>query len=189
MVIIDWSSANRELSKDGYVILRKMVRGKSYRKQEHIWVYENYHGVIIPKGYEIHHIDRVRNNNNISNLELLSRGDHKKVHYGFKRNDDGSWCKTCPHCGEEKRYPDDFYKRNNVSRKSWCKNCCIQRCMLSKDQKNKQARESYLKNKERNYAKLVEKDKRYKNSHREDINRRARERYARKKGEKNDENK
>jgi hypothetical protein len=61
--------------------------------------------------------------------------------------------------------------------------------MLSKDQKNKQARESYLKNKERNYAKLVEKDKRYKNSHREDINRRARERYARKKGEKNDENK
>ena len=34
----------------------------------------------IPKGYEIHHIDFNKDNNDISNLQLLSRADHRKVH-------------------------------------------------------------------------------------------------------------
>ena len=40
-----------------------------------VWVY--YNGEI-PKGYDIHHIDEDKLNNNISNLELLTHSEHSK---------------------------------------------------------------------------------------------------------------
>jgi len=46
-----------------------------YRK---IW--ENYHGKKIPEGYEIHHIDGNRNNNNIDNLLCVSIEGHLQIH-------------------------------------------------------------------------------------------------------------
>ena len=48
-------------------------------KRMHVYVYEFYHGEI-PDGYEVHHIDLNRANNDISNLKLLSVSDHKKLH-------------------------------------------------------------------------------------------------------------
>lgn len=35
----------------------------------------------IPKGYDIHHIDHDKGNNDISNLELVTRGVHNKLHW------------------------------------------------------------------------------------------------------------
>jgi len=35
----------------------------------------------IPKGFEIHHIDGDKDNNNISNLEILSASEHQKKHW------------------------------------------------------------------------------------------------------------
>lgn len=34
----------------------------------------------IPKGFDVHHIDSNFRNNNLSNLILLSRGDHNRLH-------------------------------------------------------------------------------------------------------------
>jgi len=47
----------------------------SYRK---IW--ENIYGPI-PKGYEIHHIDGNRMNNDIENLRCVSIEEHYEIHY------------------------------------------------------------------------------------------------------------
>lgn len=47
----------------------------TYRK-----IYENAIGREIPKGWEIHHIDRNRENNNISNLVAMPRDFHKEYH-------------------------------------------------------------------------------------------------------------
>lgn len=52
-----------------------MKRCRKYRQ-----IYENFHNVKIPKGYHIHHIDGNRNNNDISNLEMLSPDEHAKKH-------------------------------------------------------------------------------------------------------------
>jgi hypothetical protein len=53
---------------------------KNYRK-----LYEQYHGIKIPKGFHIHHIDGNHDNNNIENLKMLSADDHAKKH-GFLNN-------------------------------------------------------------------------------------------------------
>lgn len=45
----------------------------------HRYVWE-YHNAIIPEDYCIHHIDFNQSNNNISNLELITRAEHNKLH-------------------------------------------------------------------------------------------------------------
>ena len=45
----------------------------------HNYIYEKYNG-LIPKGYVIHHIDENKSNNNISNLQLISRKEHMDLH-------------------------------------------------------------------------------------------------------------
>lgn len=49
------------------------------RKRMHVYVWEYYNGAI-PKGYEIHHKDCDKSNNNISNLEMLISSKHKALH-------------------------------------------------------------------------------------------------------------
>lgn len=48
-------------------------------KRLHIYVYEYYKGKI-PKGYEVHHKDHNKDNNNIDNLCLLSKKEHSNLH-------------------------------------------------------------------------------------------------------------
>lgn len=51
------------------------MRNRIYRK-----IYEEHHNTKIPNGWHIHHIDGNRNNNDISNLEMLSPDEHAKKH-------------------------------------------------------------------------------------------------------------
>lgn len=48
-------------------------------KRLHVYIYEKYYGDI-PKGYEIHHKDHNKDNNNIENLMLVSRKEHIEIH-------------------------------------------------------------------------------------------------------------
>ena len=49
------------------------------RKRLHRYVWEKERGEI-PKGYHIHHVDKNKANNDISNLALISASDHEKLH-------------------------------------------------------------------------------------------------------------
>lgn len=66
----------RKDKKTGYY-LSGVINGK--RKRLHRYVWEQINGEI-PKGYDIHHIDHNKDNNDISNLELLASIRHKQVH-------------------------------------------------------------------------------------------------------------
>lgn len=48
-------------------------------KRLHRTVYEYFYGDI-PKGYDVHHIDENRANNNIENLRLLPSKEHQHIH-------------------------------------------------------------------------------------------------------------
>lgn len=62
--------------KTGYY-LSSVIDGKRYRLHRYIWEY--YNGEI-PKDYDIHHKDHNKFNNEIDNLELLSKVEHLKRH-------------------------------------------------------------------------------------------------------------
>lgn len=48
------------------------------RKLMHRYVWEKHNGPI-PEGYEVHHIDHDRSNNDISNLEIYTKSDHARL--------------------------------------------------------------------------------------------------------------
>lgn len=54
---------------------------------EHRKIWEREHNKKIPNGFLVHHIDRNKANNQISNLLLISREDHPKLHRILRRAD------------------------------------------------------------------------------------------------------
>lgn len=50
------------------------------RKRLHIYVWEYHNGCEVPKGYEIHHKDLNKDNNDISNLICIPSKEHKHIH-------------------------------------------------------------------------------------------------------------
>lgn len=59
-------------------------------KSMHQYVWSFYNGEI-PKGYEVHHKDLNRYNNDISNLELLEKHKHKKLHGILLTDEQREW--------------------------------------------------------------------------------------------------
>jgi len=52
--------------------------GTSWNYKRAVW--ERYWNEFLPKGYCIHHVDRNPRNNEISNLALITRSTHEKIH-------------------------------------------------------------------------------------------------------------
>jgi hypothetical protein len=110
-------------SPGGHLMAKDLATGRvdSY----HILVWERANGPI-PKGMEIHHIDGNPQNNNLSNLMMLSAGDHVKVHHGYFKVG-GKWHKRCGVCGLTKS-EDEFSKTcGGRGLRYLCKACRNQR--------------------------------------------------------------
>jgi len=67
----------RRDKKTGYYLASKTFNG--VRKRLHVFIWEYFNGAI-PKGYQIHHKDHNKYNNEISNLELLPKEEHTRRH-------------------------------------------------------------------------------------------------------------
>ena len=65
-----------------------------------VWTYFNGE---IPEDYDVHHRDFNHNNNDIANLELVTKDEHKKIHAEIKskRKPDKKSKFTCAVCGRE----------------------------------------------------------------------------------------
>ena len=107
------------------------------------WVWEMEHGEV-PKGYEIHHIDRDTTNDELSNLECLTVKEHGERHrkYQHKFIDDieYKYCETC----ESWKTLDNFTKSKSYLHTK-CKSC-----------KNEYNKQYYKKNREKHPEKYEE---------------------------------
>jgi hypothetical protein len=72
------------INKAGYKILEIKRLGKVIRIREHRYVMEQHLGRKLRKGEDVHHIDGNKLNNNISNLQVLSKSDHTKLHHRWR---------------------------------------------------------------------------------------------------------
>lgn len=73
---IPWNYHGGSIDQDtGY----KRIYISGNRIYEHQYIWELHNG-IIPENCVIHHIDGNKLNNNISNLQCISRSEHNKIH-------------------------------------------------------------------------------------------------------------
>lgn len=79
-------------------------------RMEHHLVWESHHGPI-PDGYQVHHKNECKTDNRVENLELLTPLEHKRLHSGCRRDENGVWIKPCRKCGRELPVEAGYYKR------------------------------------------------------------------------------
>lgn len=60
-----------------YYLCGNYYQRKGKRLHREVW---EYHNGEIPEGYDVHHIDGDRNDNNIDNLQLMLRSEHHSLH-------------------------------------------------------------------------------------------------------------
>jgi len=102
---------------------------------EHAIVWERAHGAI-PPGMQLHHIDRNKLHNELSNLELVSPLAHKREHSGCFECD-GVTYKPCCKCNGP--YPVDRYYKRRDGISPWCRPCCIRNAIENKRKRTRRA--------------------------------------------------
>lgn len=134
-IVVDGMKFARD-SRSGYYLHSKSGNKTGIRLHRYVW--EKYNGPI-PKGHEIHHIDHDRENNDISNLALLTAEDHRALHAKEMSAERREWCrkniiaKAVPaaakwHSSEDgKDWHKDHYEKMrtalHIKREIVCANC------------------------------------------------------------------
>ena len=68
------------IRKDGYYRISSSKEGNR-GETLHRLIYEDYYNIEIPKDFIIHHRDGNKLNNNIDNLQMMTRAEHRALHY------------------------------------------------------------------------------------------------------------
>lgn len=84
------------MKKDSYKHRRIGGRAGKMRLAHHI-LWEEANGPI-PDGYEIHHLDENKQNNDLENLVCLTVADHQKMHSPYFGKLNGEWVRICKRC-------------------------------------------------------------------------------------------
>lgn len=84
--LFSWTEASQYIS-EGYLCVT--YKQRKLRIHDLIWCSQPENINYIPKGFVIHHIDTDKLNNDIDNLILITRSDHSKFHWNYKKQLEG----------------------------------------------------------------------------------------------------
>jgi hypothetical protein len=152
--------------------------------REHRVVWERTHGMKIPKGYVIHHIDGNGHNNDPDNLILMSVSDHVKLHKSMKLmgidpvdSTDPDVIKARALAAEYGRTHRDQINARERQRRKVDPNVRIRQAEYRQEHKEAHAthsRKYYATHREQCLAK----DREYREEHKEEISARQKEYYV-----------
>lgn len=78
--------------------LHKRIGGRAGKmKLAHHYIWEQRVGTI-PTGFQIHHVDHNKKNNDIENLKLVSTSEHQRIHSKYYVLLNGEWVRFCKYC-------------------------------------------------------------------------------------------
>ncbi len=114
---------------DGY--LEVIARGHPFARKsgyvpQHRLVMELAIGRYIDPSIEhVHHIDRVRDNNALSNLALVNKTEHARIDSGWVKSESGTWFKTCGKCDRFLEVKTENFRRRNSGAgfRPYCRAC------------------------------------------------------------------
>jgi hypothetical protein len=115
--VLEYQPENDRSNKSGYTPQHIIVMEKHLERQ-------------LKENEEIHHINHIRDDNRIENLQLCqSRCEHRRYDFGWWKDEKDNWWKVCNGCKLIFEVNDNnFYKRKTGG---WiahrCKNCCSKR--------------------------------------------------------------
>lgn len=121
------------VDQDGYVVICNLP-GRPRCVKEHRLIWEQHHGPV-PSNIDIHHMNKIRTDNRIENLEALDRFTHGKRHADCYQDDAGNWMKPCRVCKEYKPLMTHFYA--GMFRCKKCNNVNSNRCAKIRRAKQK----------------------------------------------------
>lgn len=76
----------------GYIRINQYLgNGKRVMPMQHDLIMEKHLGRKLENNEVVHHVDRDRSNNDISNLQLMTRSEHSKLHYESGHYDIGEF--------------------------------------------------------------------------------------------------
>lgn len=124
----------RKVTVDGYVLIyapdHPRVAGRPRNRQyvfEHILVVEKALGHVLPPGAVVHHINQVRDDNRLENLQVMkSDQEHREFHHRLnvlKAGGDPETQRICCGCKVLKGF-GEFYPGTGRRFHSICKACC-----------------------------------------------------------------
>lgn len=85
MSIIKTEFGNASINNSGYFRITSR-KEKNHGKLLHVCIWEHHYKKSVPNGYEIHHIDKNKTNNKVSNLQCVESESHKKKHMSGKNH-------------------------------------------------------------------------------------------------------
>lgn len=105
---VDWEMATRKTAADGYIeLIADVYQIGFYRIKEHRYVWIKHNGPI-PEGMLIHHKNNIKTDNRISNLQIVTPKEHRRIHSGWVL-ENSVWFKRCVKC--DSLYAADDYKK------------------------------------------------------------------------------
>lgn len=77
--VLNWENILPHYNNQGYLMLTKSINSIKYTKLVHRYIWEKYNGDI-PKGSIIHHINGIKTDYRIENLQCLTKSNHTILH-------------------------------------------------------------------------------------------------------------